>query len=330
MKNARFRRSLAVGLALVGAVALGGCGTGTGGRALPTGNAQLPAGHPGTGKPAVTIGDKNFTEQYILGELYAQALRAKGYTVHLKADIGSSKVIDPVLTRGGIDLYPEYTGVIDSALADLSSLTAPGAPGVITSAPRSAAAAYHQAADFESHRGFTLLNPTPFQNADRVAVTPAFAKAHGLATMADLKKLSSFTYGAPPENRTRYEGLLGMKRVYGLTHAKFVSEPIGAQYRALAGGKVDTIAVFTTDGQLSRGGYAVLTDPKRIFGFQNVAPVVNKKVLAREGPQFAQTLNAVSATLTTKAIQTMNAAVDLDHMSPKEVARRFLNAHVLA
>ncbi|MGI8696161.1 MAG: glycine betaine ABC transporter substrate-binding protein [Mycobacteriales bacterium] len=327
MTHPRLGRSLAGVLALAATVALAGCGSGS--KELPTGNAELPDGQPGSGKPAVTIGDKNFTEQYILGQLYAQALRAKGYTIHLKADIGPSEVIDPELTRGTIDLYPEYTGVIDSAVANLSALAAPGTGGGITSTPKSAADAYHQAADFESRRGLKLLNPTPYENADRVATTPAFAKKHDLSTMTDLSKLSSFSYGAPPENRNRYEGLRGMKQAYGLNHAKFVSEPIGAQYKALASGKVDTIAVFTTDGQLMRGGYAVLSDPRRIFGYQNVAPVVSKKVLAREGPQFAQTLNAVSATLTTRAIQTMNAAVDLDHKNPKDVAGSFLAAHVL-
>lgn len=87
--------------------------------------------------------------------------------------------------------------------------------------------------------------------------------------------------------------------------------------------------MFTTDGRLARGHYAVLTDPKNIFGFQNAAPVVSKKVLDREGPEFAQTLNAVSARLTTRAIQRLNAAVDVEHRSPAAVARRFLEAQVL-
>lgn len=147
--------------------------------------------------------------------------------------------------------------------------------------------------------------------------------------MADLKRLPSFTWGAPAENRTRYEGLFGMRQAYGLNNTVFVALPTSARYQALASGKVETIAVFTTDGQLARGGYAVLTDPKNIFGFQNVAPVVGKKVLAAEGPQFAQTLNAVSAKLTDQAMQAMNGAVDIDHQDPAVVASRFLAANVL-
>ncbi len=322
----RFRRRLSITFALAGAVALAGCGSKS--FAPSSTEARLPSGQPGAGKPAVVLGDKNFTEQYILGELYAQALRAKGYTVHLKPDIGASGAIDASLTRGRIDFYPEYTGVIVSALANIV-LAAPGAGAAAKAPPQSARQAYEQAASFEDGRGFTLLDPTPFQDADRVATLPAFARAHGLHTMSDLTKLPAFTYGAPPENRTRYEGLLGMKQAYGLVQAKFVPFTIGAQYRGLGDGVVSTIAVFTTDGRLSRGHYTVLADPKNIFGYQNVAPVVSKNVLSREGLQFAQTLNAVSAKLTTEAMQRMNAAVDVGHRTPAEVARAFLAAKVL-
>lgn len=144
--------------------------------------------------------------------------------------------------------------------------------------------------------------------------------------MQDLAKLGSFTYGGPPENRTRYEGLRGMQQAYGLNRGHFVAYPIGAQYQALNRGKVDTIAVFTTDGRLLHGHYAILTDPRNIFGYQNVVPVVDKQVLSREGPAFAQTLNVVSATLSTEAIQELNAAVDVEHRKPADVARGFLAA----
>jgi osmoprotectant transport system substrate-binding protein len=290
---------------------------------------SLPAGQPGKGRPAVTLGDKNFTEQFILGQLYAQALRAKGYTVNLKPDIGPSGITGAELINGKIDLYPEYTGVIVSALQNINLAGPGGAQASAKSPPRSAKQAYEQAAQYEDSRGFTMLDPTPFEDADRIATTPAYASAHGLRTMSDLKKLGSFTYGGPPENRRRYEGLRGMQQAYGLNNVRFVAYPIGAQYQALASGKVNTIAVFTTDGRLLDGHYAVLTDPKNIFGYQNVAPVVNKSVLSREGRGFAQTLNAVSSKLTTQAIQRMNAAVDVSHQNPAAVARKFLKTNGL-
>ena len=298
-----------------GLTACGSSGTPASPAAPSAGGAA--AGQPGKGKPAVTLGDKNFTEEFILGNLYAQALQAKGFTVNIKSNIGSSEITDKALTSGQIDMYPEYSGVIYSVLAKLGDT------------PPSAEVTYQGAAKFEAGRGFTYLMPTPFQDADRVAVTKTFADAHGLKSTADLKKLTSFSYGGPPENGTRFQGVVGMKKAYGLTNLKFVPLPVGSQYQALDAGKVDTIAIFTTDGQLTSNKYVVLDDPKGIFGFQQVAPVVSNKVLAAEGPAFQETLNAVSAKLTDKAIQTMNEAVGVNQQDPAAVAGQFLKANGL-
>ncbi|MGH8920039.1 MAG: glycine betaine ABC transporter substrate-binding protein, partial [Actinomycetes bacterium] len=175
----------------------------------------------------------------------------------------------------------------------------------------------------------TLLKPTPFQDADRVATTKAFAQQHGLKSMDDLKKLPSFTYLGPPENATRFQGVVGMKQAYGLNNLQFVPLTIGSQYQAIDAGKADSIAVFTTDPQLLGGKYAVLTDPKGIFGYQQVAPVVSNKLLTAEGPAFQQILNAVTAKLTTPAIQQMNLAVAVNQQNPATVASQFLAANGL-
>jgi osmoprotectant transport system substrate-binding protein len=272
---------------------------------------------PGEGKPPVTLGDKNFTEQYILGELYAQALRAKGYTVDVKGNIGSSEITDKALTSGKIDMYPEYTGVIVTELAKISDQ------------PKSADETYQQAKDWENKRGYALLDKTPFFDADGLAVRPEYAEKYGLKTVGDLKKVDHFVYGGPPENKTRYQGVVGMKKAYGLDNFSFKPLSIGLQYNALKNDKIDVAAVFTTDGQLKGGTYTVLDDTKGIFGYQNVAPVVNQKVLDAQGPEFAETLNAVSALLTNDAMQTMNAAVDLDKQKPADVAKQFLEANGL-
>lgn len=279
--------------------------------------AAAPTDQPGKGKPSVTLGAKDFTEQFILGELYAQALRAKGYTVELKSNIGSSEITDKALTSGKIDLYPEYTGTIVSTLAGEKDQ------------PKSADETYEAAKKFEAGRGFTTLDKTPFFDADGLAVKPEYAQKNGLKTVADLSKVGTFSYGAPPENRTRFQGLKGMKSEYGLTKVDFKPLAIGLQYKALASGKIDVAAVFTTDGQLQGGKYTVLEDPKGIFGYQNVTPVVSDKVLEEQGPEFAATLNAVSAKLTNDAMQTMNAAVDLDKQKPAAVADKFLKANGL-
>jgi osmoprotectant transport system substrate-binding protein len=322
--NRKYRdpaRPLAALLAVALAIAMSACGSSndksSSSSSSGSSTSSSSSDQPGKGQPPITIGDKNFTEQYILGELYAQALRAKGYTVKVKSNIGSSEIIDKALTSGKLDMYPEYTGVILSELAHA------------TKRPANPDEAYAQAKAFEEKRGFTMLDKTPFFDSDALAVKPDFATKNNLASVADLKKLGNgLKLGAPPEFKTRFEGLIGLKKSYGVTPT-FKPLAIGLQYKALDSGKIDVADVFTTDGQLQGGKYTVLKDPKFIFGFQNVAPIVSKKVLNAQGSDFADTLNAVSAKLTTEAMQKMNAAVDLDKQKPADVAKQFLQANGL-
>jgi osmoprotectant transport system substrate-binding protein len=321
-----FSRVAAAGVAVAVATTLAACSSSGGGgsktSASSGGSSSSAAGGggslPGKGKPAITMGDKNFAEEYLLGELYSQALKAKGYTVTLKGNIGSSAVIDKALTSGQIDMYPEYTGVIYTELAKLGDR------------PKSAATTLQGATSFEAKRGFSVLSPTPFQDADGLAVLKAYASQHGLKTIADMSKVGSFSYGGPPENGTRYQGVVGLKQAYGLNKISFKPLPIGTQYQALDQKKINSIAIFTTDGQLASGKYSVLTDTKGIFGFQQVVPVIKKSVLDKMGPAFSDTLNKVSALLTTKAIVTLNKAVQIDQQNPGTVAKAFLKANGLA
>ncbi len=263
-------------------------------------------------KPVVRLGTKNFTEQFVLGHLYAQALRAEGFRVELEEDLGSSELIDRALTGGGIDLYPEYTGVIVQELAKAQRR------------PRSAEETYARAKAFQERRGLTLLEPTPGADALANAVRPATARRHRLETVSDLRRLGRYRYGGPAENELRFQGAKGVRQVYGHDF-EYVPLPIGRRYQALDSGRVDVVDVFSTEGQLAdRDRYVVLRDDKGIFGFQHIAPVVAQGVLRRQGPAFARALNAVSALLTNDALRRMNAAVDLEGREPEDVARDFL------
>jgi osmoprotectant transport system substrate-binding protein len=301
-------------VAVLAAAGIAACGSSS---SSSSSTSTSSSSSPGAGKPAVTIGDKNFTEELVLGQLYAQALKAKGYTVALKENIGSTEVIDKALTSGQIQMYPEYTGTILSVLA---SQTAP---------PKNAGAAYTAAKTFEEGRGFTLLDATPFFDSDAIAVRPAYAKKNSLKTIADLAKLGKkVRLIAAPEFATREEGLLGLKKAYGI-NPTFEPLAIGLTYTALDGGKADAADVFTTDAQLTSKKYQILGDPKFVFGFQNAAPVVSKALLAKEGPAFTSTINQVSSKLTTPAVQAMNAAVSLSKETPASVAAKFLAANGL-
>ncbi|HTB69965.1 MAG TPA: glycine betaine ABC transporter substrate-binding protein [Solirubrobacteraceae bacterium] len=266
----------------------------------------------------MTIGDKNFAEENILGQLYAQALKAKGFTINLKSEIGSTEIIYKALTAGQIDMYPEYTGVLLSAVAGQ------------TKNPSSASQAASEAKAYVEKHGFTLLDTTPFYDSNVLITQPAYASAHKLASIADLKPLGkSVKIGGAPEFATRFEGLPGIKAEYGVAPT-FVPVSIELSYKAIEGGQVNVQSVFSTDGQLLSGKFNELADPKHVFGFQNVAPVVKQSVLSAEGPAFAETINRVSALLTIPAIQQMNKAVSIDKQSPASVAEQFLKANALA
>jgi len=286
------------------------------GVALLLGGTATAARQGAAAKPTVTIGTKNFTEQYVLGQLYKQALEAKGYKVVYKENIGSSELIDTALQSGKINFYPEYAGVIVTDLAKQS-------------APKSAAAAYAAAKKFEEGRGDTLFNATPFYDSDSFGMLTSTAKKLGVKTIGDMKKVKSFSFAGYPECDKRITCLLGLKQIYGLTQAKFVQLASISVYTLLDQGKITAGDVFSTDPQLSSSKYTILTDTKHIFGFQNVAPVVSQKTLSAAGPKFAQIVNAVSAKLTIQAMIAMNKAVAIDKKTPAAVASAFLKANGL-
>jgi len=314
----RFTRLLILLLA-TGMLAVG-CGSddeSSGGGGGGGGGSSASSDQPGKGKPAVTIGDKNFTEQYVLGELYAQALKAKGYEVNLKQNIGATEITDKALTSGKIDAYPEYSGESTATVFGINK---------IYDSPEATVA---DAKKHYEERGQVVSNPTPFEDVDAIAATKAFAQKNGLSSVEDLKKLTpSFTLGARPEFKNRQVGLKGMQDVYGIDNAKFKQLELGLQYTALDKGDVDTANVFSTDAQLASGKYKVLKDPKGVFGFQNVLFVINKpKYEALGGQQFMDVVNKVNALLTEEAMRSMNSAVDIDKKAPAEVAKAFLEAN---
>ncbi len=323
----RLRSSLRIVSAAVAMLlVLAGCGSGPGhgstatssSTTTPTSSTTSTSALPGTGRPQITIGDKNFTEQFVLGELYYQALAAQGYTVLLNRNIGPTEVTIQDLQSGRVSMYPEYIDTWNTSVAGYKH----GFGG--------AHSAYRAGARWARVHGFQLLKPTPFGDTDAIAVTFNYAVHNNLTSIGDLTKVAlNLTLGGPLQFQQSADGLPGLEQVYGVTPATFTPLAIGDQYQALDQGSVQAADVNTTDGQLITGNYALLSDPKHVFGWGNVVPVVPERVIQAEGPAFATTINRVSALLTTPVMRQLNAAVDVSGEDPKVVAQQFLAAHGL-
>ena len=320
------RTNALVALAIAAVLLVCGCGaSGSSSRSSSASTSATPAASSGpSSKPttpngkSLTLGTKDFSEEFIIGQLYKQALEAKGYTVNYRENIGATEIVDRALVSGQIDAYPEYTG---ESVATVAKITTPVA---------SPQQEYNLARAFYAKRGQALSSMTPFFDSDAVAVRKAYAQAHGLVTTADLSKLKHFTFGARPEFQARQEGVAGMRSVYKLNNLIFRSLALGIEYQALDSGTIDAIDAFTTDPQLASGKYTVLTDPKNIFGFQNIALVISRRKLAQlGGNRFLSIIDAVNSRLTTRAMISMNKAVVIDGQSPAVVAARFLRANGL-
>jgi osmoprotectant transport system substrate-binding protein len=263
----------------------------------------------------IIVGTKNFPEQYVLGQLYKQALEAQGFDVKYKENIASTELIDTSLRSGKITMYPEYTGIMLSVTFKRKTL------------PKSAAATYKLAKKLYDKRGQTLLRQTPFQDVDVLAVTKATAKKYGLKTIRDLRKVPNLDIAGFPEWETRWRGEIGTR--YGVKGFDFVPLAGISAYTLLDQKKVVAADVFTTDPQLLSKKYVQLRDPQNMFGFQHVAPVVDKKLVSEYGAKFTSTINKVTKLLTVKAIAAMNRAVGINKKDPEDVAAAFLKANRL-
>ena len=312
-------------LLLIGAlVALIAAGCGGGAASHSSGGATSTATNsgtatnalPGANRPPVTIGDKNFTEQMVLGELYTIALEAQGFTVQLNENIGPTAVTLENLRTGALDMYPEYLNTFNRTIADNARRYV------------SETAAYAAAQRYAGAHGLALLPATPFDDTPALGVTVGYAQGNGLNAVADLSRVQrSMIVGGPPEFQQLSPGLSDLQRNYGFDVHTFKSVGIGDQYAALNDGTIQVAYVKTTDGELNSGDYAVLADPHRTFGYGNVMPVVTRKALAAEGPDFALTVDRVSALLTTAVMRELNSEVDVAGKDPNLVARTFLETH---
>jgi osmoprotectant transport system substrate-binding protein len=306
---------------LVAALAVAGCGDddddgGGGGGADTSGQAsdQIQKNDKNS-TTKLTIGSKNFTEQKVLGEIYAQSLAAAGYDVSTELNLGDEKTALKAVEGGDISAYPEYTG---TALLSFFGYTA-------DKLPSDEQEAFNLAKEGFAKKDLTALPPTPFVSSNEVGVTKETADKLGLKKISDLEgKSQDLTLYGTPECRQRLDCKLGLEKVYGLKFKKFVPVDIALRHEVLKKGQADVSIVFTTDPQNKREGFVLLEDDKGMFPPYNSTLVVRNDVINKAGPDLAKTVELVSKGLTDEVMQELNARVDLDKETPEDVAAQYL------
>lgn len=275
----------------------------TGGSSATTGASSGSAG-------SLTVGSADFTESTLLADIYGDALQAKGVSINKKLNIGERSVYWKAMQDGSIDFIPEYNGSIlayldPKATAKSTAAVTAALPGVLGSK-------------------LTALTPAPAQDSDTITVTKATAQRYHLTSIADLASIAShLTFGAPAAFQTRPDGIPALKSVYGVTFGTFtaLSASGTVTVTALKNGTIDAGDIFSTDPSFVTDNFVALADPKNMFAAQNVTPIVASAKLT---PTIQNTVNAVSAKLTTPILTQLDSQVGTG--DPDPVAKQWLSS----
>jgi osmoprotectant transport system substrate-binding protein len=321
-KKTRLRAAMAVLFALALTLGVAACGSSdddSGSTEASEGGGGAIVSNPDNGKVSLTIGSKNFPEQEILGEIYAQALAAAGYQVKTDLNLGSETVALRAVKSGQISGYPEYAS---TALTSFFGLE----PEEV---PSDAQGAYEKAkAEFEKE-GLTAFPPTPFASANAVGTLKTTAEKYDLEDVSDLEGVSEkLTLYGSPECRQRIDCLAGLEELYGLKFKSFKPVDIGLRYTVLEKGQADLSILFTTDPQLSaeKDKFVILEDDKEVFPSGNVLFVTKKSTAEKAGPDYEKTIVEVQEGLTLEVMQELDARVELEKQTPKEAAAAYLKS----
>lgn len=273
-------------LGLAAALVLSACGGG----GDPLSGDGDNAGSAGS---QVIVGSADFTESQLIASIYSQALQANGVGVKEQFNIGSREVYIEALKDGSIDLVPEYTGALLSHLDPKSTAATPDA---VTAELKD-----------KLPEGISMLTPSKAEDKDVVAVTQATADKYQLKTISDLAPVAGeLVLGGPAEWKTRVQGVVGLRDVYGLNFKDFVSLDAGGTLTmtALTSGQIQAGDLFSTDPGLKANNLVALEDDKNLFAAENVVPLIKA---GKQNDTVTNTLDAVSAKLTTDDLISMNA-----------------------
>ena len=293
---------------LITALSLTACGSSDSSDSNPLTGSSKDSG----GGKSLVVGSANFPENQLLAEIYAEALEAKGLKVTRKFDIGAREVYYDQIVKGGIQVFPEYNGALLAVAVDKNS-TATSTEDINAELKQKLPSSVE------------ILDSAEAQDKDSVTVTADTAKKYNLKTLADLKPVAGkWTIGAGSEFKTRTQGWVGLKKIYGVEFGKFQPLDAGAQstlLKLLESDKVQAANIYTTDPAIVADKLVVLEDPKNLFSSQNVTPLVYKSAV---NDTAKAALNAVSAKLTTADLQDMMKKLVNDKEDASTVAKEWL------
>jgi glycine betaine/choline ABC-type transport system substrate-binding protein len=318
--NARWRGLFVLIAALVLALALSACGDSNDDSSSSSGSssASLIQDNPANHGKQLTVGSKNFDEEFILGEIYSQALKAAGYDVKTDLNLGDENIALKALEEGQISGYPEYTA---TALTSFFKEQPQDIPADADEATKAAAE------DFAA-KGLVAFAPAPYNSANAVGMLKSKADDLGVTKISDLQgKSQDLTLFGSPECRQRIDCLLGLQQEYGLQFKSFTPVDIGQRYTVLDKGQADLSIVFTSDGELANSDkYVILDDDKGVIPAGNPIFISSLKANQAAGPDYQKTIEEVQKGLDLPTMQELNARVTIDKEEPAAVAADYLKS----
>ncbi len=288
----------------------------------------------------VRIGSKDFTEQFILGEMYGLLLENADIPIELKLNLGGTGIAHAAIVNNEIDLYPEYTGtslteVLKIPVEEVAAMATPVAasPAASPAAEQSIDQLVYDrvAQEYKDQFNVVLLEQVPFNNTQALAVKREFAEERGISTISQLVEIANeLTISAPVDFPERQDGMIGLQRVYGdFEFGEILGVAPGIKYQAIEQGEAEVVLAFGTDGEIFGLNLMVLTDDKALWPPYHVAPVVRQETLDTY-PTLAPIINAVARLLTDEVMSGLNYQVSgPEKKEPEEVARAFLQENGL-
>lgn len=270
----------------------------------------------GCGNPenTIRIGCKNYTEQLILGEMFAQLIEAKtDLAVDRRWNLGGTMICHQALVNGSIDGYPEYTGTAYKSILGLGD--ADGGDGSVLERVRE---------EYLERYGCVWLDPLGFNNTYTLTVRKQDAESNGWETIGGMADdAPGLSAGFTAEFTERADGFPGLREAYGLTFESVRDLDPGLMYQAIANNSVDVICGFSTDGRIPAYNLVTLEDNKGFFPPYEAAPVFRKETLDAH-PELRDILGELAGRIGNETMRDLNYQVDENHRSASEVAREYL------